>query len=308
MTTTQSRDKKQAKIDEKVKRYGASLDVAYGKTPVLKKDSEDIRDIKETILSGEITYVDFRIISTDCNIRREVKRDEGFGKLKKSIKKNGLLQSLVVEFFQKNEEEYSLVCVSGHRRLQALKDLLDEGFFEDEEDFDIPVQVISKKIGDRDSATEIALSENVHRKNLHFLEVAETYKKLIDEGKDIEELTLLFERDSRTIKRYLKMASWSEKVRDLILEHPEAFPFKYIWETFVKVSKNDKRIAAMLANRLKKFQSDLSNSVKNKAQKSKTSLAKERRLLKITEFYSQNKIPEDHKKSIEKLLEHLNLI
>lgn len=305
MTTAQTRDKKQAKIDEKVKRYGASLDVAYGKTPILKKDSDDIKDIKETILSGEITYVDFRIVNTDHNIRREIKKDDSFSKLKESIKKNGLLQSLVVEFFQKNGEEYSLVCVSGHRRLQALKDLLKDGFFEDEEDFDIPVQVISKKIGDRDSPTEIALSENVHRKNLHFLEVAETYKKLIDEGKDIEELALLFERDCRTIKRYLKMASWPEKVRDLILEHSEAFPFKYIWETFVKVSKNDKRIAAMLANRLKKYQSD---SVKDKPPKSKTSFAKERRLVKISDYYSKNNIPDEHKKSIEDLLKHLNLI
>ena len=304
MKSQTSNDKKQKKIDEKVKKYGASLDLAYGKTPVIKKDSDEIIDIKETIISGEVTYVDFRTIDTDSNIRREVERDESFEKLKESIKKNGLLQSLVVEFIQRNQEEYSLVCVSGHRRLQALKDLFSEGFFEDDEDSDIPVQIISKKIGERDSPTEIALSENFHRKNLHFLEVAETYARLISEGKEIEDLALLFERDERTIQRYLKMASWKQEIRDKIIENPEVFPFKYIYENFVLVSKNDKRMSAMLAVRLKKFKSAAQKGNDNQ----KKSLAKENRLKKINAFYSQNDIPKDHKKSIEKVLKYLNLI
>ena len=270
--TAISSNVKNEKIKEKAKKYQKDLDIAYGETKPIKIDSPQVKEIKELIISGEITYVDFQDIKTNKNIRREINRDDNFLKLKESVNKNGLLQSLVVEFNQIDSKKYELICVSGHRRLAAYRELFDENKL-DPDNFDVPVQIISKKIGTRDSSTEIALSENVHRKNLHFVEVAETYQKLLSEGRDFKEISNLFEKDIRTIKRYTKIANWDEKIKNIIVENPKIFPFKYIWDSFVKTNKYDRTMGALLAKRIQKFnEADQNNRSAGTADRKSTRL------------------------------------
>lgn len=84
--------------------------------------------------------------------------------LAESIKNFGVVQPLTV---RKREDWYELIA--GERRLRATKLL---GYNE--------IPAIVRKYNDQEMA-EIALVENLQRKDLDFLEEAQAYKKLIDE-------------------------------------------------------------------------------------------------------------------------------
>ena len=306
-TAIKNKDEKKNKIEEKAARYSKHLDKAFGSIAPSKPDSQEIKELKETIAASEIIYIDFRDIKCNENIRRDVTIDSDFEKLKLSIKQNGLLQNLIVEFRQLNYEKYDLVLVSGHRRLTALKQLEKEGFYS-ESGTEVPAQITMQNQHGRDSRTSIALSENLLRKNLHFIEVAETYKKLLAEGLSIEDISKKFAKNTKTVKRFLKIADWSEKIKHTILTNPEVFTLSSLWNDFVVSSKKDHLMASILTRRLKKIKTlekEKPSVEKSPAVKSKV---QEKRVFKMEAFFKEKRYSTSIQSKVRETLEHLGLI
>lgn len=124
--------------------------------------------------------------------------------LAESIKKNGILEPLIV---RKVEQGYEIVI--GERRWRAAQ---KAGLRE--------VPVLVKEVEGRE-ALEISLVENLQRENLNPIEEAEGYRRLIDEfGINQEELGARVGKDRTTVTNTLRLLKLpSEVIEHLIQDH-----------------------------------------------------------------------------------------
>ncbi|BBO89686.1 ParB/RepB/Spo0J family partition protein [Desulfosarcina ovata] len=141
-----------------------------------------------------------------------------FHQLVESIRKNGILNNIIVKKYSDNSgKPYQLI--SGFRRITALKASKDDpASFEDEL---IWARVLDATVSD-DDAYRISFTENLARKDLSLWEIAqacaEIKKKMGGAGKvkgDIDDyIASLIQKDKRTVRRYLKLASiQDEKIK-----------------------------------------------------------------------------------------------
>jgi ParB family chromosome partitioning protein len=109
--------------------------------------------------------------------------------LASSIKELGLIQPITI---QKNNDSYELI--SGERRLRAFKFLnLNE----------IPAYV---READDQTSLEMALVENIQRKDLDPIEIAISYKRLIEELKiSHDQMSKRVGKDRSTITNYMRL-------------------------------------------------------------------------------------------------------
>ena len=107
-----------------------------------------------------------------------------------SIKNIGLIQPITIKKISKNKFQ----LISGERRLRAFKKLrIDK----------IPCYI--RKADDQQSP-EMALVENIHRQDLDSIEIAISYKRLIEEIKlTQEELSEKIGKKRSTITNYLRL-------------------------------------------------------------------------------------------------------
>lgn len=254
----------------------------------IEDDSDEVKIILQAIRSQQIIHIKFENIIANENIRLEEidVNSEAFQKLKTSLEQQGLLQNLVVEFRQKSPSKYDLVCVSGHRRLKALQELNYSNL--------VPVKIV------HGSSKHLSLSENVIRKNLHFVEVANSYRTLVEEeGFNIDRLSSFYERDRQTISYYLKIGQWPEDIKMTLLNNKELFTFNYVWKNLVKIKRSDGEIRKILGAKI---------SGQSKATPSKKSTAKDVRRKKLDKYFDGKKFNNEQIKLIEDTLKYLRLI
>ena len=109
--------------------------------------------------------------------------------LSKSIKSLGLIQPITVK---KNNEKYTLI--SGERRLRACRLLNYQ---------EVPAYIIE---ADNKSTLEMALVENIQRKDLDPIEIAISYKKLINDLNVSQDfLSQKIGKDRSTISNYIRL-------------------------------------------------------------------------------------------------------
>lgn len=192
-----------------------------------KVDSDRLATLKKNV--GKVVVIPIREIDDSQNIRKGPIDTESpkFKQLVESIKRDGLLQNIVVEL-REDSDGYRLVCLAGHRRIRAMLALGNER---------ITSLLLEKKSAA--GGVSAALSENQNRENLHFLDVAEGYLELTNQGWTKEELSAHYERDEKTIRRYLKMAAWSERTKNFIRENSERLSLRIIIHEFVNKSFKD---------------------------------------------------------------------
>ncbi|MBV20396.1 MAG: chromosome partitioning protein ParB [Cytophagia bacterium] len=107
-----------------------------------------------------------------------------------SIKKHGIIQPITVR--KLDNKKYQLI--SGERRFRASKLIGLEI---------IPAFI---KVADDDNILELALIENIQREDLNSIEIAISYKKLIDElSINQENLASRVGKDRSTINNYLRL-------------------------------------------------------------------------------------------------------
>lgn len=116
---------------------------------------------------------------------------EALDDLKKSILENGLIQPITVR--RAGENNYELI--SGERRLRACKEI---GFSE------IPAYIIV--VDSKESMIALALIENIQREKLNAIEIAQAYKRLLEEcNLSQEEIAKRVGKDRTTITNFLRL-------------------------------------------------------------------------------------------------------
>ena len=147
--------------------------------------------------------IDINDITINKDQPREYFNEEKLSELSLSIKKHGIIQPVTVRKI--NDNKYQLI--SGERRYRASK---LSGLTK------IPAFI---RNNNDDILLEIALIENIQRENLNSLEIAISYKKLIDELKiKQEELGERVGKNRTTINNYLRLLKLPPSIQKGIKE------------------------------------------------------------------------------------------
>jgi ParB family chromosome partitioning protein len=119
--------------------------------------------------------------------------------LKKSILENGLIQPITVRRTQNNLFE----LVSGERRLRSCKEI---GIRE------IPAYII--KVDTKEAMLALALIENIQREKLNSIEIANAYKRLMEEcSLTQEEIAEKVGKDRTTVTNFIRLLKLPLKIQ-----------------------------------------------------------------------------------------------
>jgi ParB/RepB/Spo0J family partition protein len=170
---------------------------------------------------GKTVTIPIAQITIEENVRKEVDvTSPKFRELVESIRRDGLLQNLVVDVREGAGGVY-LSCVSGQRRLLAAR----------EAGVEKAVCLLKRYSGAERVST--GLTENLVRQDLCCIDIAEGYAELRKEGWSEAEIATRFERDQRTIHRYLVIATWPAEIRSIMRKHPDVFTTRVVFNHFV---------------------------------------------------------------------------
>ena len=137
------------------------------------------------------------------NQPRKLFEKEALEELKNSIKERGIIQPLIVRKSDDLDGKFELIA--GERRWQAAQ---SAGLHE------VPVVVIE---ADNLKSLELAIIENVQRKDLNPVEEAESYNNLIQNfGYDHEKVSQFIGKSRSHISNSIRLLSLPEKILDLI--------------------------------------------------------------------------------------------
>ena len=153
--------------------------------------------------SSRIIDVDINDILPNRNQPRIILNEEDDLGLTDSVKEYGVLQPIIVRAIG---DKYEIIA--GERRYRASVLAGKE-----------TVPVIVRNMSDKDSA-EIALIENVQRKELTPIEEALSYKSILDKGyMTQEELAVKIGKSQPTIANKIRLLNLTDEVQDALLEN-----------------------------------------------------------------------------------------
>ena len=158
-----------------------------GLSAILNED--DNNRFKQNINSNNINEINVNDISLNPDQPRTNFNQNSLEQLASSINELGLIQPITVK-----EKDGKYILISGERRLRAFKKLnLDS----------IPAYI--RKANDQ-SSLEMALVENIQRRDLDAIEIAISYKRLIEElNLSHDEMSKKLGKDRSTITNYIRL-------------------------------------------------------------------------------------------------------
>ena len=146
--------------------------------------------------------VDINLVKPNPDQPRTSFKKEDLEELANSIKKNGLLQPILVR-----SKDGGYQIIAGERRWQACKDL---GMSK--------VPVIVKEVDD-DQAIVLALVENIQRSDLNPIEEAYGYRRMMERGKMTQsEVAQAVSKGRSTIANALRLLELPEDAQQLLFE------------------------------------------------------------------------------------------
>tara|TARA_B100001057_G_C22788704_1_gene926670 strand:+ start:162 stop:1025 length:864 start_codon:yes stop_codon:yes gene_type:complete len=157
-----------------------------GLSSILNDDENNILDQKKNRLFNEIEIdlIDLNPFQPRTNFNTS-----DLEELTSSIDKLGLIQPITIK---KNDGRFTLI--SGERRLKAFKKLSKKS---------IPAYI---RLANDQESLEMALVENIQRKNLDPIEIAISYSRLTEELKiSHEEMSKRVGKDRTTITNYIRL-------------------------------------------------------------------------------------------------------
>ena len=165
------------------------------------------RGLSSLIGDGDIKSSNDKIsissIIPNKNQPRKLFEKEALEDLKNSIKERGIIQPLIVR--KSNDQNGMFELIAGERRWQAAQ---SAGLHE------VPVVVIE---ADNLKSLELAIIENVQRKDLNPIEEAESYKNLIDNfGYDQDKVSVFIGKSRSHISNSLRLLSLPQKIIEMI--------------------------------------------------------------------------------------------
>jgi ParB family chromosome partitioning protein len=136
---------------------------------------------------------------------RKVFDQEAIDALAETIQKHGIRQPLTVIRSVSDPLKYEVV--SGERRLRAAKQLSFTT---------VPCIVLQ----DASKANEVALIENLHRSDLHPVEIANAYQALLTSGmcESQKEISEHLSVPKSKVSEHLKIAALPEEIKGIVLE------------------------------------------------------------------------------------------
>ncbi|MGM0365505.1 MAG: ParB/RepB/Spo0J family partition protein [Actinomycetota bacterium] len=153
-----------------------------------------------------VTEIPLTDITPNRNQPRQNFSDESLAELSDSIKEFGVIQPILVRNIDGQEERYEIIA--GERRYRASKLAGLES---------IPC-IISQDIDDM-SSVEMALIENIHRDDLSPMELAFTFRQLIEEFRIThEELSRRVGKSRTAITNSLRLLTLPVEVQKLVDE------------------------------------------------------------------------------------------
>ncbi|ABD46029.1 ParB/RepB/Spo0J family partition protein [Neorickettsia sennetsu] len=154
-------------------------------------------------LNENIVHLKLNEVDVNDFQPRKVFDEASIAELEESIKRNGLIQPIIVRKFG---ERYKLIA--GERRLRAMRNLGAE-----------TIPSIVRDFTDKTSL-EVAIVENIQRKDLTPLEEAEAYKRLIDEFnyKHVE-LASIVGKSRSHVTNHLRILSLPKRIKELLEEN-----------------------------------------------------------------------------------------
>lgn len=170
----------------KKKALGRGLDA------ILQSPETDItsKDISGNYVVGAIANIMIEKIEANPFQPRDQFDDELIQELASSIKKQGIIQPITVR--KMGYDKYQLI--SGERRLRAAK---VAGLTE------VPCYI---RVANDEQMLEMALIENIHRKDLNAIEIAISYQRLLEECElTHEKLSDRISKNRSTITNYLRL-------------------------------------------------------------------------------------------------------
>tara|TARA_Y100000591_G_scaffold195771_1_gene169466 strand:+ start:151 stop:1002 length:852 start_codon:yes stop_codon:yes gene_type:complete len=137
------------------------------------------------------------------NQPRKLFEKESLNELTNSIKERGIIQPLIVR--KSDDQDKKFEIIAGERRWQAAQ---AAGIHE------VPVLVIE---ADHLKSLELAIIENVQRRDLNAIEEAESYKNLIDNfGYDQDQVSQFIGKSRSHVSNTLRLLSLPEKLIEMI--------------------------------------------------------------------------------------------
>jgi ParB family chromosome partitioning protein len=164
-----------------------------GLSALLSDSREDINSVKDKnaeILIGNIIEIDLDAISQNPFQPRTNFNEESLRELASSIRELGVIQPITVRKLEGNKFQ----LVSGERRLRASR---INGLK------NIPAYI---RIANDQEMLEMALVENIQRKDLDPIEIALSYRQLIEEIKlTQEQLSIRVGKNRSTVTNFLRL-------------------------------------------------------------------------------------------------------
>ena len=188
--------------------------------------------------------------------------------LSASIKQHGIIQPITVRKI--SEKKYQLI--SGERRYKASKLLGNKT---------IPAFI---KVTEDDNILELSLIENIQREDLNSIEIAISYKKLIDELKiNQENLGSRVGKDRSTINNYLRLLKLPPTIQKGLIDNKIQMGHARSLITLEKSDIQLKIYQLILSNKLsvRKTEDLVRNLNKEKFSLKKKDLKKNNELFKI---------------------------
>ncbi|MFN0730017.1 ParB/RepB/Spo0J family partition protein [Polaribacter gochangensis] len=164
-----------------------------GLSALLKESSADINSVSDKNadkLVGTIVEIELKNIEVNPFQPRTYFDQDALNELANSIKELGVIQPITVRKLEGNKFQ----LVSGERRFRASKLV---------ENTTIPAYI---RLANDQEMLEMALVENIQRKNLDPIEVALSYQRLIDEIQlTQEQLSVRVGKKRSTVTNYLRL-------------------------------------------------------------------------------------------------------
>lgn len=190
-------------------------------------ESERLQKLINNVGKTVILPIDFLTIRDNIRQILDITSPE-FRQLVESVRKHGVKQNLIGDLRADVDGGWQIICVAGQRRLLAAREVGLET---------IPVRL--EQYPDETALLVDSLSENILRQNLHSLDAALGYLRLLNQGWTPDDIAAAFERKRDTVMKMLRLARYPQSAQEIIRRTPEKFTSTILLTKFVSKSWAD---------------------------------------------------------------------
>ena len=199
-----------------------------------KRAKEESKDKKQLFKRLPVANIK---LSENIRVYDDSKSQE-YKSLLSSIKEEGLSQIPIVELrTTKDGEEF--ICVDGHRRLRALKDLGVENAV-------CQIRIYKKDVEDR--LTEMLTSDI--KESFHILDKARIAFKLKQLGKTVKDIAKVFQNDDNYIYKIIRLNKIPKDGKKLVFENKDKLNAKFLIKYIASRNLTETDIMRVLNERL----------------------------------------------------------